>query len=136
MLVGILVAAGHAALGFALWGPLGPTTAGMLALLLWVVTAQRVHSSFRYRPPARWVTDWVDLPLLCHAAAALGALVAGAIGAMTGLGAARLVALGYLATLPLAAWSIWGKPRTLRVRSPPCPRAGSGRPSLGIASCS
>jgi predicted MPP superfamily phosphohydrolase len=126
MLVGVLVAAAHAALGLALWGPLGPTTAGMLTLVLWVVTAQRVQALFRYRPPLRRVTHWVDLPVLCHAAAALGALFAAGFGAMTGLGAARFGALGYLATLPLAAWSIWGKPRTLRVRSTTVPGSWLG----------
>ena len=116
LLVGVLVAMAHGALGFVLAARLGPTTAGTLAFLLWVVTAWRVHALFRYRQPSRRVTHWVDLPLLCHAVAGLGALVATLAGAVTGLGAARLGAVGYVASFPLAAWSIWGKPRTLRVR--------------------
>jgi uncharacterized protein len=126
LLVGVLVAAAHAALGFVLWAPLGPTLAAILTLLLWVATAWRVHALFRYQPPPRWVTHRVDLPFCCHAAAALGAMVGAAVGAMTGLGAARLGGLGYLASLPLAAWSIWGKPRTLRVRCSAVPTSWLG----------
>jgi uncharacterized protein len=122
-----LVIVPHGALVVAVWGPNGAAVSSFLLLVLSVVTAYRVSALVRYRPPRRWVTDFVDLPLLCHAGSALGGLVAAGIGIALGLGAMRLGRLGYLVALPLFVWSIWGKPRTLSVRSMEVPVVGLRR---------
>jgi predicted MPP superfamily phosphohydrolase len=125
LLFQVLVALSHGVAILALSRVLSPVWFGGPLLVAWGITAHRTWGLFASGPRSPWVVAWVDLPVLCHAVALLGALGAGALAALLASelefarpdgGFERAVAAGYSIGLLVGAWSIWGQRRRLRVR--------------------
>jgi len=132
-----LTAFGHLLFGVGLAALLPWGVALGIALVVWLLTAYRLHALRRDPRRARWVVRLVDEPMFCHWSACLFGLV---LVPIAGLGCVlailigfrpvpgpALVALGsYLGGFSLAAFAIWVERRRLVVRTFDLPLAKLG----------